>query len=715
MGKIYKNYSENSEEGKALTKIKEWIGIGSYHCEKEHKRVEENAKFERGEQWSVGDAKRQEERERPALPLNSIHKLLNAVANREIMGRLIPKVFARGRGDEDVAELLDGGNQWQRDLSETEHEESIAFRKTCASGYGVMHKWFDPVALDGDGMIRDEETPIWSMLWDPMSRKQNLVDRRWHMSGKYVNLEDAEATFGVDNKVIKSKLSRLRNSMLGRDKDHYSGDEGVSGLGGTWSQIRQDKWMSMTGKEVFIVEAEWKEIQSYYRVAYPVNFDSIDLLGSDPDASVVVDPETGEQITGQMYSELTPDQQMDVIKKLLEDTVIQKYNTRDEFSIFLERYKTLTGDDFEEFHKSRRELIKYAVVIDDAVIDIGEREEGYTFEFITGFCFETRDQIEFYGMVDVAKAPQDFKNVFYSNLLSMYMQSPKEQLIIEEGALKDIQGFLNEYAKLSGVNIVPDGFVQGGRYMQLQPPRYPPMLETLVSSVENNVNEIFGLSSIEMNTQGDLRRVSGNVVTAAKAATNTLLAVLFDGLRRYRKRWGLLNVRSLMLTYSPQELSKTIGDSAQYLDINYKPIASPETWPDTIRYDVKVDESPATVTEQEKTVQILTSSGTLSEWVSAGHLPFDEALDLLTTIPKSVREKIKKARNYEQQIKGQIEQLTGQIQKQSQVMDLFRKYLQSQQGGGQILSQFDLVYALSDQMAEEKLSQQQQQQQPQEG
>lgn len=184
------------------------IGEASIFCEPEHRRVEENSKYERGFQWSEGDAARQKDKDRPALPLNDISKGLSSVANREIMDRYTPKVFGREPDDDGKAELLDELSRWQRDAAETEHEESRAFRQACGSGYGVMHKYWNEVEAGGEGMVMDEEVPIWTMLWDPRARKQNLVDRKYHISGKYVPVSEIIDQFG-QRRGLKKRLSAL--------------------------------------------------------------------------------------------------------------------------------------------------------------------------------------------------------------------------------------------------------------------------------------------------------------------------------------------------------------------------------------------------------------------------------------------------------------------------------------------------------------------------
>lgn len=708
---IYAKRDENSE---ILDRVNGYISLATKHCEQEHRRVEDNARFERGEQWAAGDAERQKERERPALPLNSMHKLLNAVANREIMDRFRPTVYARNRDGAGAAELLDVSSTWQRDTAETEHEETIAFRRMCASGYGVIHKWWDPSAMDGDGAFIDEEVPIWNMLWDPAARRQNLVDRRWHVNGKYIDLNDVEAIFG-ENKRLRMKKAAIKSSSKS-ETEHYGGEGSDGHLpGGSWGQVLGDKWFSLSGEEVFVIEAEWKERKQIYKVAFPILFPDFAAMVSGEEGASVPSPTDGQPITLEEYQALPVEAQMQLMDLLLSVTEMKKFDAKSDFEGFLEQYEAIVGKKFEDYSRGYKDCVYYAIITDDEVLASGERPSGFTYEFMTGFPYETTSTIQFYGMIDVAKGPQDFKNVFYSNLLTMYMTSPKQHLIIEEGALKDTQAFLNEYSKVTGVSIVPDGFVAGGRFLQLESPRFPPMLESLINVVEGSVQEIFGLSSIEQGTQGDLRRISGNVVQSAKAATNTLLAILFDGLRRYRKRFGLLTAKSMVEYYSPQELRQIVGTDYDLLGEVQFQVTSLQSWPKEIKFDVKIDEAPASITEQMATVDYLTRTGTLEKWVSNGDLPFDEALDLLVTIPKTTRERIKRARNEKQKIAQQISQLQGELQKQMVMQEAFVKFIQAREGGAQILADFSLLQVLAAQQAEAMVQQQQQQQQEQIG
>lgn len=694
-------YKKGSEDYSIVKRLYDMIGVGVPNCEKEHDRCEENQRYVRGFQWEEGDLIRQQERERPALPMNSLIKLLNAVANREIMNRIVPKIFGRSEEDHSVAEVLDLANEWQRNMAETEHEESNAFRWACASGYGVLHKYWDSLALDGDGMIKDEEIPVWYMLWDPMSRKQNLVDRKWHICGKYVDYEEAKEVFGDISKQSKRAFKDM-------DKIRFTGledmeDRVASGYSGSWGQIRDNKWLSLSGKEIFVIEAEWVEVKGFWKVAVPYRMQEFSELTNNPDFAIQIpNPETGEpmQITGLDYSQMEEEDQFNLMQMLLSETQIEKFEERSEWDPIAEQYEAITGQPFEDFRKEKREVTKYAIMSDGVLLDSGERPMGFTYEFLTGFPFETRESSTFFGMVDVAKGPQDMKNVFYSHILTMYMTSPKQHLIVEEGAVHDVNRFMDEYARVSGVSFVPDGFFGGKRFEMMDPPHFPPMLGELINIAENAVQDIFGLSSIESGSQGDLRRLSTSTADAAKAATNTILANFFDALRRFRRRWGMLNTKYIMSFYEPSEIAYMVGDLRKEAATHIEAVSNMDTWPDVLRYDIKIDESPASISEQLRTLDYMTRTGLIDKWFVDPSMPFDEVLDLIVTIPQSKRDKLKQARAEKQQIMSQVQQMQNAVvQEQLKTETLKTLISTTVPGGNQILQQFEAALMLAQQMA----------------
>lgn len=688
------DYKPSTREDKGLI---EWfhqcISEASDFCEPEHMRLEENNKYERGFQWSDGDAERQKDKDRPALPLNDISKNLSSVANREIMDRYMPKVFGREQADDGVAELLDEMSRWQRELSETEHEESRAFRTVCGSGYGVMHKYWNDAHSDGHGAVLDEEVPLWTMLWDPRARKQNLVDRKYHMCGKYVPVDEIIDNFG-DSVSVRKKLNAV---LAGGGKANGAGAAGSSATGSRWGwrDVASGRWFISSRKELFLVEFEWLEQKPVWKVAMPLRWDEWGAFISAPGGSIQYgtnEDGTPQEMTTEQWVALPPEDQKMLAAGVLYESDVKIVEKRAELTSLEETYLEWTGQELESTKKMKEE-IQFAIITKGIVLKRGVRPQGYTYEFITGIPFEQRDGMRHYGFVDMAKGPQDFKNVLYSNLLTNYMSSPKGSLIMEEGLVENTNQFLNDYAKTGGVMFVPDGVVgqMETRSKVLESHGFPPMTKELLMIVESGVEGMLGLSSIESGTQGDLRRVSGAVATQANKASSTILAIYFDSLKRYRKRWGMLNIKFLQAAYDPKQMARIVGG-----DVGAA-LEGVDAWPEVNRFDVKVEENPTTVSEQMDAVKMLISSGTLDKWTDGGNpkLAFSDAIDMMQNLPKSVRERIKKNSKQMEEFSSQIQQLQSELSTKDEQIKLRDQWLMSVDRGGQLKTAWDTMFQMA--------------------
>lgn len=700
------------EKKRRIDKINSFITEGTSHCEDKHKRCEEAQRYVGGMQWSEGDLYRQMLRERPAVPFNSIKKAVEAVANREIVERYVPKVFGRDASDSGIANLLDEACRWQRDVSETEHVASMAVRAMVMGGYGCMHKYWDDTAQAGNGMIVDEDVPIWNMLWPARARQMNLADRRWHVCGKWIPKDEAEAMWGDVSRQAANFFKKGSVKSLFADTASPL-DNTFRRFGAlSWMDIKNGQWISMAQDEIFVVESEWIENESFFRVAYPTRFDEVEAFVKGEAPSIQIenpqqdpnDPNSqpAVDIPYEQYAQMQYDQQKELLMQALFESEIQSFDDRSQINDFVKRYYEVTGDDFTDYRKVMRDVIRFGIVTQDILWDSGDRPYGFSYEFLTGWPVETRVGVDFIGMVDVAKGPQDYKNALMSNMLAMYMSSPKQPLIIEEGAVENIDTFIDQLSRPSGVATVPEGFIASNRYMTLQSPSFPPMAQELLQITSNAVDETFGLSSVDQGMQGDLRRVSGTVVQAAKTASNTIVALLFDSIRRFRRRFGLLNVKFIQDRYSPTELIRIVGsDKAADLE-------SVTDWGETNRFDIKIDEEPVSATERIELIDKLTRTGDLGNWVNQKYITFETMVELLPYIPESVKRRIKEDSKREEQFQQELQQKDDQLKQMGDQLAAWNAVVETVPQSQAIKQQFEAVQAIHQLM----MDNQQQQQNP---
>jgi hypothetical protein len=676
--------SKKSEREDIVTRIQRWIGEGADFCRDEHNRVEENNLYVAGRQWQEGDIARQLAKDRPAFDMNKVLPALNAIANREIMNRFVSKVYGRSKSDSAWAEVCNEFIRWQQDQSFTEHEESMGFRSAVASGYACMHKYWDPLADDGEGALIDEEIPIWHMLWDSRARKQNLEDRRWHICGKFVPRDEAEHAYSALGARQKRFFSKLDNY----DEDLERSRASSTGSAWAWESVANGRWYNKAEEEVFIVEAEWVTVRDQYRAAVPTQLlDYAELIASPEfQVFILVDQETGElvdalghsmleelgeqaqalplqPITGADFANLEPPMQEQIRDLMLAATENEIFETRKELQAWMDQYFDITSKEFTDFYEDPKRVVKYAVMIDDELLDHGERPQGFTYQFMTGWPKQTREKTTYFGFVDVAKGPQDWRNTFMALVLTRLAMSPKQTLLIEEGAVEDIDQFYNELANPRGAAVVPAGFLTGNRFTTLPPPTIPPLEIHLMQAADQGVNEMGGLSGVDLGQQSDLRRVSGTVVQSVKEASNTILAIFFDSLRRYRKNNAKLTLRCMKEFYEPDQVARIVGEEKAAT------LQTWDNWPEIARFDIKIDEAPTSISERMEFFDFLTRTGTLESWVQQGLIPPHKVFEWVPWMPDSDRQEIMEYQQQQQanqQAQGQLDQL---IQQLSQVED----------------------------------------------
>lgn len=701
-----KKLTEQEVKEDIIKKVASFIGEGESHCPDKHSRIQENRRYERGEQWKKGDMERQALRERPAIPHNSIIKIINAIANREIVARFEARTYGRDKSDNGIANCLDEFSRWQRDGAETEHEESQAVRSMVGSGYGVMHMYWSPISANGDGKVLDEELPVEEMLWPGRARRMNLIDRRWNVRGRVITVAEAEAEFGIETKEAKEFFSSYSNQKkLGIPNTGSTSEparsKGLGTLG--WGQIHSGAWINTAEDEMMIAEAEWKEYEIVYKAAVPDLFEQVEglMVGVSPAIDLGTD-EQGQpmQLTYDQVIQMGPEDRYNLFSQLFASTHIETFD-EEEMRDFMDRWERIMLDDFprDMYHKPKREIVKWALVTNNIVWDYGVRPyNAFTYEFLTGWRVEGDEGVDFFGVIDVAKGPQDFKNAVLGNMLTQYMTSPKGHLFIEDDLIPNQASFNDSFAKPIGVSYVPPGFVanKDKKWTVAPPPSFPQMNATLLQIAYQGIEELFGLSSVDLGTQGDLRRVSGTTVQAAKTASNTIVASLFDSIRRFRKRYGYLALKFLTHHYSPEQMVRTIGeDKAEDMTI------TDGDWGDTLRFDVKVEESPTSPTERMELLERLQQVGSLDNWLEKQYITFPEMLDLIPHIPESFKRDVKNRIDQEGQVQAAMQEKDQQIQNLELTIQALYQFVGAQPTGDQIVQEFQATQQFASTMAQQ--------------
>lgn len=321
------------------------------------------------------------------------------------------------------------------------------------------------------------------------------------------------------------------------------------------------------------------------------------------------------------------------------------------------RMKSL-GMELQSVQKQRRKYMQAfvcgATVLQEGPIDCNR----FTFHFIT--AKRDRNRGTWYGIVRPMIDPQKWANKFFSQILHIVNSNAKGGLVIEEDAVDNVRTFADNWSKADAISIVNSGAISGGKIMPKQPPVIPQALNDMLQFSISSMRDVTGIN-LELLGMAD-RQQAGIVEAQRKQAAMTVLASLFDGLRRYRKEQGRTLAAFISEYLSDGRLVRIVGGDG--VD-RYVPLTRDAN---AMKYDVVVDEAPASVNQREKTFAMLMQMLPNLQQMGVPFAP--ELLDYMP-IPAPMAEKWKSAiqqagQQINPQAVQQMQQAIQQLQQQLQ-------------------------------------------------
>lgn len=580
-----------------LATAKAWFRVDREHSAGWRTEAKEDFDFVAGHQWSEEDSRILADQQRPEIVFNRIEPTTEAVTGLEIGNRREVQFIPRTQGDAAANEILTAAAQWMRDECEAEDEETDAFGDTVKCGMGWTETRID-FEEDPEGKLVVEKIDPLEMYWDAAARKRNLADARRLWRVRCMPIEDAEALFPEaepgDLDAAWARDAEKAEPHSADAEDAYQQDAGGDGK-------------KAPGKEVTIVHLQWWEREPYYRVA---------MNGQEAELSVA--------------DHKTLTQRVEAAKAA--GMPIQVQSVRQVRRVYRQAF------------------------IGRVVLDRGPApcEGHFSWEAITG----KRDHNKgtFYGLVRGMKDPQRWANKWLSQGLHILNSNAKGGLFAERGAFDNDTEAEDSYARPDRITWLTPGSLAAGRIDRKPPPAFPTGFESLMQFAISSIRDVSGVSQelLGMREANQPNVLEDN----RKQAGMTILASLFDSLRRYRKRQGRIVLKYILDHLSDGRLVRIVGEEgAQYVPLIRQP--------GTVTYDVIVDDSPTSPNEKQRIwsalLQLLPVLGSM--------LGPDEILALAEYSPlptavvqkwKTKKEEATKAGAPIQQAKMQLEQAAAQ-------------------------------------------------------
>jgi len=520
--------------------LRDWFKLDMGHSAEWRANAKVEFGFAVGEQWSPADKRTLEDQKRPVITFNRSLSIIKAVAGIEINGRhdtmFIPRTQEPGAVK--ANELLTSASQWMADGCDAEDEQSEAFQDSiiCGMGWTEQRISYDE---DYDGAYVEAKVDPLEMYWDRAARSKNLADARRVFRVRKMTIDEARdlaKSLGADD-VLDEDLNA--SWATGAETDPAKPVED--------RRHRDENSSSFDDRaEVHIVHAQWIERKPMFRVADRVTGRVLDL-----------DQERFDQ-----YQELA----------------------------------TTHGLQYT-YVRQMRKVYKQAFLGKCVIGEVTNcpGKDRFTFQCITGE--RDRNSGTWFGLVRLMRDPQMWANKWLSQTLHILNTTAKGGILAEKDAFEDTREAQDTYAQPDAITFTNEGAISKNKIMQKPgvgiPTAYVNLLEFAISSIRDvtGINlELLGMR--DANQPGILEH-------QRKQAAMTILATMFDSLRRFRKNVGRVRLHFIQDYLADGRLIRITADNGDMMAI---PLIRDKT---AGEYEIIIDDSPTSPNQKQETWQFL--------------------------------------------------------------------------------------------------------------
>jgi hypothetical protein len=560
-------------------------------------------KFVASDQWEQEDLQILDEQHRPAITFNRCAPIINAVCGLEVNNRQSIIYLPREQGDVGVDEMVTNTAKWVRDECNAEDEESEAFRDCviCGEGWTETRMDYDE---DPKGKIVKERIDPLEMGVNKGASRSNYIDARMVYRVREMDPEDVRAILSLDPNIIDAALDAKwltdgttpADGGTGNKRDYPESTR--AGVGN--SRVNKSSRKSV------------KVIQCQYWQREPIN-----MVAAEND---------------------------EVVKEM----------TDEEFAIYKPRADAL-GAKYDVARVMKK--CYYECFIGQKIISSPRKIDKGMFQFKAMTGSRDSDKKCFYGMMRDMFDPQMWANKWLAQTMHIMNSNAKGGLMAETDAFTNIRKAQRDWSDPTKIVWVKPGSLQKQKVKERQAIALPSGLDALMVFAISSIRDVTGVN-LELLGQAD-REQAASLEAQRRQSAMTVLASLFDSLRKYRKLDGRLLLHFIWLI--PEGTLTRIVEKGQ---IKYVPFVRQSK--DIEKYDIIIDQAPNSP-DQKQFIWAITA-----QILQMQILPPAAIIELLkySPYPESVVAEIRKALGLDGEMPpDQLKQKLDQAEQALQIME----------------------------------------------
>ena len=582
--------------------------------ETDHRVARQELRFAVGGegQWENTDLEKLRKEQRPALTINQVKPIIEAVSGSEIVNRFEPRFSPRSPSMQDIDSFVADGMgdvyKWARQQSDVEHHESRAFKNTVSVGRGFLHTFMD-YSDSPWGKIMTQWVPLFEVATDPNAKHMNMKDQQYIIRGKWMPQEDFSVVFpDVDIEKIRASSIQQQGTAL------YSGYFGRhSVVGGTYDPSAQESvisgWYDSILSRILVYEWQYTYKEVWTRVFMP------------PGAQVAYQTDA-EDVDGARVVQGASWIPTDEREKFL-------FTAQEESGMDVATVEQIDLIDMPR-QRYRRKMVSATEELEDGLIAV----DDFTIQAITGFADESGDERQIWrGLVFDMKDPQRITNKTLSQIIYLMSLNPNA-ILAEEDTFVDRAQAESDLSNPSKIVTVRRNAISQGRIKdKLGRSPIPAGMEAILSFAIEAVPQTAGISPYFSGQVADLKRTPASAVQSVQRQTMMILSTLMDSLRLHRKDHARL-VMKFVQEYLPEEqINRVLRPELREMGVANLIVSK-----DVAEYDIVVDESPTTPTAQAEFRQDMMQSGFITQLLDMG-VPFPPELFGFMGLPATIAQK----------------------------------------------------------------------------